>query len=131
MYKKILSGLLALSCSLPLAALETDWLDLKKGSADKSTGATVREVSTSEKQGHTTVTVAIPKTAVADTAMEEVVVYGKMPEPNKKEPVVDVTYEWVADYEQDYYGLVIKFGKNPAYPVRLYLKSIETNRINP
>lgn len=131
MQNKYLVGLFTLSFSLHLMALETDWIDLKKGSADKSTGTTIRDVSKSEKEGNTTVTVAIPKTAVANPESEEVVVYGKTEEKSQKAPVIDINYEWVEDYEHDYYGLIIKFGKDPAYPIRLYLKSIETNNINP
>ncbi len=131
MRNPFLVGFFTLAFSSQLMALETDWIDLKKGSADKTTGASVREVSKSGKDGNTTVTVAIPKTAVADTASEEVVVYGKAPEKSQKEPIIDVSYEWVADYENDYYGLVIKFGKDPVLPIRLFLKSIEPNKIDP
>jgi hypothetical protein len=131
MQKKYLVGLFTLSFSLQLMALETDWIDLKKGSADKSTGTTIRDVSKSEKEGNTTVTVAIPKSAVANPQSEEVVVYGKAEEKAKKEPVIDISYEWVEDYEHDNYGLIIKFGKDPVLPIRLYLKSSETNKINP
>jgi hypothetical protein len=131
MRNPILIGFFTLAFSTPLIALETDWIDVKKGTEDKATGTTIRDVSKSEKEGNTTVTIAIPKTAVANPDMEEVVVYGKAQEKSKKEPVLDIRYEWVADYERDYYGLVIKFGKDPVLPIRLYLKSTETNKINP
>lgn len=131
MSNKTLAGLFLVFISVHLHALETGWIELKKGSEDKDTGAVVREISKPDAKGNTTVTVAIPKTAVANTAEEEVVVYGQRPEKRKKAPIMDVRYEWVADYEQDYYGLVIKFGANPVLPIRLYLKSVETNKINP
>ena len=55
-----------------------------------------------------------------DVVLEEVVVVGRR--PAKPEPL-DITYEWLDDYENDNYGLVIRLGKNSNWPIRLYLDS--------
>ena len=71
--------------------------------------------------GTRTVTLAIPKSAMADPAdIEEVVVIGRRPE--KPEPL-DISFEWLDDYDSDNYGLVIRLGKDSNWPIRLYLDS--------
>ena len=52
--------------------------------------------------------------------IEEVVVVGRKPE--KPQPL-DITYEWLDDYDNDNYGLVIRLGKDSRWPIRLYLNS--------
>jgi hypothetical protein len=52
--------------------------------------------------------------------IEEVVVVGRRPE--KPEPL-DISYEWLDDYDNDNYGLVIRLGKDSNWPIRLYLDS--------
>ena len=42
--------------------------------------------------------------------------------PEEPEPL-DITYEWVDDYDKDNYGLVIRLGKNTNWPIRLYMNS--------
>ena len=42
--------------------------------------------------------------------------------PEKPEPL-DISYEWLDDYDNDNYGLVIRLGKNSRWPIRLYLNS--------
>jgi hypothetical protein len=55
--------------------------------------------------------------------IEEVIVVGRHPDkPEPPEPL-DITYEWLDDYENDNYGLVIRLGKNSKWPIRLYLNS--------
>ncbi|MEM9422936.1 MAG: hypothetical protein AAF986_10625, partial [Pseudomonadota bacterium] len=71
-----------------------------------------------------TLILAIPKTSMAHPdSIEEVVVVGQRPEqPEQPEPL-DIEYEWLRDYDNDNYGLVIRFGKESKWPIRLYLDS--------
>lgn len=120
-------GLLALLLVLPSIAvaqeegepLQSDWLELVKGYKGKTLGTELREIDdTGESR---TITLAIPKTSISSPdEIEEVVVVGRQPE--KPEPL-DITYEWLDDYENDNYGLVIRLGKNSRWPIRLYLNS--------
>jgi hypothetical protein len=101
--------------------LQSGWMELVKGQRDPATGVEMREVK-EENAGETrTVTLSIPKTSMnhPDT-IEEVVVVGRRPE--KPEPL-DISYEWLDDYDNDNYGLVIRLGKDSNWPIRLYLDS--------
>lgn len=102
-------------------SLQSDWMQLVKGYRDPATGVETREVEYGDEAGVRTVTLAIPKSSVADPdSIEEVIVVGRRPE--KPEPL-DITYEWLDDYDNDNYGLVIRLGKNSNWPFRLYLDS--------
>lgn len=122
-----LSLTLLLALPLLLAAqdvalpLQSGWMELVKGSRDPSTGVEMREVESVKADESRTLVLAIPKSSMnhPDT-IEEVVVVGKRPE--KPEPL-DITYEWLDDYDNDNYGLVIHLGKNSNWPIRLYLDS--------
>ena len=92
---------------------------LVKGYMGETRGTELREI---EDEGETrTVTLAIPKKSMSHPdEIEEVVVVGRRPE--KPEPI-DIEYEWLDDYENDNYGLVIRLGKNSNWPIRFYLNS--------
>ena len=101
--------------------LESDWMELVKGSRDEAFGAELREIEDSDGGDTQTITLAIPKSAISHPdAIEEVVVIGRKPE--KPEPL-DISYEWLDDYDNDNYGLVIRLGKDTNWPIRLYLNS--------
>lgn len=98
--------------------LESDWLELVKGYRGEAVGAEMREVSDGDTQE---ITLAIPKSAIRHPdEIEEVVVYGRRPE--KPEPL-NIEYEWVDDYDNDNYGLIIRLGENSQWPIRLYMYS--------
>lgn len=101
--------------------LETDWLELVKGYRGETVGAELVEIEDGDTADVQEITLAIPKTAIDHPdAIEEVVVIGRKPE--KPEPL-DITYEWVDDYDNDNYGLVIRLGRNTNWPIRLYMNS--------
>jgi len=101
--------------------LQSDWLQLVKGYRDPATGVEMREIEYGDTAGTRTVTLAIPKSSMQrSTAMEEVVVVGRR--PDKPQPL-DISYEWLDDYDNDNYGLVIRLGKNSNWPIRLYINS--------
>jgi hypothetical protein len=101
--------------------LESDWLELVRGFRGDTLGVTVVDIQEGESQDPRTITLAIPKTEVSDpNVMEEVLVIGQMPE--KSEPL-DISYEWLSDYDSDNYGLLIRLSKDTKWPIRLYLSS--------
>ncbi|MEZ5567637.1 MAG: hypothetical protein R3E54_04725 [Halioglobus sp.] len=118
-----LAALVCLS-TLALAAddlMESDWIQLVKGHKDVTTGVEVMEIDDEESPVTRKITLAVPKSAVGErTVMEEVVVIGRR--PDAPEPI-EMTYEWVKDYDNDRYGLVIRLGKNSNWPIRLYMNS--------
>ncbi len=101
-------------------SLESDWLELVKGHKGESMGVELRDIEPGDEQGTRKVTLAVPKESVShpDT-IEEVVVVAKRPE--EPEPI-DIKYEWLDDYDNDHYGLVIHVGEGN-WPIRLYMNS--------
>jgi hypothetical protein len=99
--------------------IQSDWLELVKGYKGETLGTELREI---EDDGENrTVTLAIPKESISHPdEIEEVVVVGR--KPDKPEPI-NIEYEWLDDYENDNYGLVIRLGKNSRWPIRFYLNS--------
>jgi len=106
------------------SSVQTGWLDLVKGSRDSTVGAELVEIKQGDTAGAQTITLAIPKKSIANPEdIEEVVVIGQRPEkPEKPEPL-DMTYEWVSDYDNENYGLVIRLSRNTNWPIRLYMNS--------
>ncbi len=123
------AGLLGLLLFTPLALLaqedsqplQSDWMQLVKGYRDQGSGVEMRDVDYGSEAGTRTITLAIPKSSrINPDDIEEVVVVGRR--PAKPEPL-DITYEWLDDYDDDNYGLVIRLGKDSNWPIRLYLDS--------
>jgi hypothetical protein len=103
------------------SAMQTGWMELVKGSRDSTVGAEVVEIEDGDTADTQKITLAIPKKSIGDPgAIEEVLVIGKAPE--KSEPL-DITYEWVSDYDSDNYGLVIRLSRDTNWPIRLYMNS--------
>jgi hypothetical protein len=116
--------LLAMVVRADSAAVETGWLGLEKGARDTTVGAEVVAVERGDSDGMQKLTVAIPKKSIANPKeIEEVVVMGQRPEKPEKPERLDMTYEWVGDYDKDNYGLVIRLSRNTNWPIRLYLNS--------
>ena len=121
-------GVLRLLLLLPFIALaqaegeplESDWLELVKGYKGKNLGTELVEI---DDEGETrTITLAIPKTSMGDPdEIEEVVVIGR--KPGEPEPLFNLRLEWLDDYDNDNYGLVIHLGKDSNWPIRLYMSS--------
>ncbi len=115
-----------LAASLPCASLladqETDWLELKDGFQGKVIGAKIASIGDADDHGNRHVTVSIPKNAIKNTDhIQEIVVVGKAPKEEDEPSNLQTHYEWAADYENDYYGLIITLGDTNV-PIRLYLK---------
>lgn len=121
------AGFTALLGSASLAETvthQTDWMELVKGYKGDSVGAEMREIEPDDGFGRQRVTIAIPKDAIASPeAMEEVRVVGRRPEQFEFEFPLEFTYEWVDDYDNDYYGLVLHLGEDATVPIRLYMES--------
>ncbi len=118
-------ALLAFAC-VPYAgaqegtSLESDWLEFVTGSTGNAMGVELREIQPGDTEGTQKIVLAVPKTAISHPdAIEEVVVVGRAPE--KPEPL-DIRYEWLDNYDEDNYGLVIHIGES-RWPIRLYMNS--------
>lgn len=104
--------------------MDSGWLDLVKGSRDDTTGAQLMDIQQGDEVGSRKVTVAIPKSAMGHPdQIEEVLVVGKAPSKNESTPMPDVRYEWVKDYDDDNYGLIIHLGDGDLWPIRLQMNA--------
>ena len=115
---------LSLGASVSLAqegtSLQSGWMELVKGSKGEEMGMEVQDVQPGEKDGTQKIYIAVPKVSMGHPdEIEEVVVVGQAPE--ESEPL-DIEYEWVYDYDEDNYGLVLHLGEGN-WPIRIYMTS--------
>jgi hypothetical protein len=106
--------------------MQSDWLELVKGHRDNKTGAEVMGVDEDATTGTHTVMVKIPKKIVlaSETNMEEVRVVGQAPEKREFEnPLPELETEWVDDYDNDHYGLLIRLTEDQRVPFRLFFSA--------
>ncbi|GHD32110.1 hypothetical protein [Parahalioglobus pacificus] len=102
--------------------LETGWLEFVKGHKGSTMGVEVREADAMPEGKGSRLVIAIPKVSMADPSqIEEVRVVGQAPEEIDFFP--EFEYEWVDDYDNDFYGLVIRFSEDTKWPIRLFLDS--------
>lgn len=124
---RVLTGLAVLLPALSVAQnqmTETDWLEMVEGYTGSAVGAQIRKIERDATTGEQKLIITIPKIAISDpSVMEEVVVVGQAPE--ERGPLFDFKYEyeWLDDYDNDNYGLVIRLGKETNWPIRLYMHS--------
>lgn len=103
--------------------LETGWLKSEKGHKGDMLGATVTDVQQSDGK----LTITIPKKQAPKIKdIEEVLVVGEKPEKLELPDMKKVKYEFIKDYDNDNYGLVIYLGRRNQIPFRLYLKGEDT-----
>ena len=115
---------LALFSALSLAqegtSLETDWIEMVKGHKGESMGVEVTDIQPGEGGEGKKVYIAVPKVSMGHPdSIEEVVVVGQAPEESEPLPI---EYEWVYDYDDDNYGLILHVGEGN-WPIRLYMNS--------
>lgn len=115
--------LLGLFAVVAFAATETGEMQLEEGFVDPQSGVKVDKVVTDPATGMQEVTLAVPRT-VAPAPVDEIVVTARRPDrmtlPQLK------PHRFVADYDNDYYGVVIFLGKRESLPLRLYLDARQT-----
>jgi hypothetical protein len=121
-HHRLLAAVLAMALAGATAVCagptETGDIRLEEGFVDPQSGVRVDSVTTDPVTGTQEVRFAVPRSA---DPVDEVVVTGRRPE--RKPLVQTLPHKFVADYEHDYYGLVVYLGKHEDVPVRLYLDS--------
>lgn len=126
-WRALFCAFLLLPTSLPAQteeglSLQSDWMELVKGQRDSELGAEVREVGPGDEAGTQKISLSIPKASVGDRDdIEEVLVIGRRPE--KLEFPLEVRWEWLDDYDNDNYGLVLYLSEDSKWPIRLFLNS--------
>ena len=118
--------LMPASAHAQTAGMESDWIEFVKGHREARMGAEVRDVSEDPETGTTTLIVAIPKESMGEphTEMEEVTVIGKAPEKTEFKPLFpDIQTQWVDDYDNDFYGLLVRLNGDQKVPFRLFFSA--------
>ena len=103
-----------------------------EGYKGETVDAEIRKVEADEETGGQKLIIAIPKIAISHPDyMEEVVVVGQAPE--ERGPMFDFKYEfeWLDEYDDDNYGLLIRLGKSSNWPIRLFMHSDDGARSQP
>jgi hypothetical protein len=114
----LLGAALVAAAAVCAGPTETGEIRLEEGFVDPQSGVRVDKVVTDPATGAQEVRLAVPR---GTEPIDEVVVTGRRPDDK---PLIQMApHKFVADYEHDYYGLVIYLGKRENVPVRLYLDS--------
>ncbi len=104
--------------------METGWLEFVKGYQDDKVGVQIREIEATPTGEGSRVTIAVPRIAIPDLdSMEEVLVVGQKPEEAEPWIQLEYEYEWVQDYDNDYYGLILYLREGSKWPIRLFVNS--------
>lgn len=105
--------------------MESDWLELVKGHRDGKSGAQVMDIKEDPSTGHRTAMIKVPKVVLlSETDMEEVKVVAKMPEKAEMPDLLpEFESEWVDDYDNDHYGLLVKLKSDQKIPFRLFFSA--------
>lgn len=118
-----LLGLLAAS-PVYAAELQTEWIEPTAGFSEQALGARIKSIEAMPGDEGQKVIIEIPRESMTqEESMQEIVVTARQPDQSESE--IKVRHEWVKDYENDFYGLVLYLGKNNDLPFRIYLKSNE------
>lgn len=104
-------------------SLQSDWIELVKGHKGKTMGVELRDIAPESAEGERAITFAVPKASMShpDT-IEEVVVIARGPDAPEPAKPLKIRYQWLSDYDEDNYGLVIHLGEGN-WPIRLFLNS--------
>lgn len=106
------------------ASLETVWIEPSQGQRDSASGIEVVTVNTHPDTGVESALIKVPKRALADNALEEVRVVGQAPQKAELPDLFpDLETEWVDDYDNDHYGLLVRFNDRQKTPFRLFVSS--------
>lgn len=122
-------ALLCIAYSANIFANDSGWLEQKEGQTNEQ-GFTVKAIKSGE-QGIKLITIAVPKEKLNSrkSDIEEVVVIGQRTE--KRESLLrNVSYEWVDDFENGDYGLIIKLQEDSKMPLRLRF-SVDESTVSP
>lgn len=104
--------------------IQTEWIEPVTGFRESALGARLGLVETLSGGRGTRVTIEIPRGAIADTDdIHEIVVMGRGPGGDGDERVMSVRHQWVSNYDEDNYGLLLYLGGEDNLPLRLYFKA--------
>jgi len=106
---------------LQAAEVETEWIHPQVGASESAIGARVRSVEDLPNAGGQRVLIEIPRESFDhNDSIPEIVVTAQR--PDQTESRLSIEHEWLADYDNDNYGLMLYLGKDGNLPLRIYFK---------
>jgi hypothetical protein len=121
----LLVGLVSCFVQAQSLELQSDWLELVKGHRDGKTGAQIMGVENDPATGGQKVMVKVPKASMGGNPdVEEVKVVGQAPQKTEVPDLLpELETEWVDDYDNDHYGLIVKLKEDQRLPFRLFFSA--------
>ncbi|MCK9563986.1 MAG: hypothetical protein M0R02_14840 [Bacteroidales bacterium] len=116
----------ALASGLMLAKVhaeevETEWISPQVGASETTIGARIRSIEELPNAGGQRVLIEIPRESFDhDDSIPEIVVTAQR--PDQTETRLSIEHEWLADYDNDNYGLMLYLGKDGNLPLRIYFR---------
>ncbi len=99
--------------------VRTEWINPEVGAFEGVIGARIRSIEELPDDEGQRVVIEIPREALEyREAMPEIVVTARR--PDESEARLAIPHEWLADYDNDNYGLVLYLGPHGNLPLRIY-----------
>ena len=106
------------------AELETEWITPDEGFTESRLGVRVHDIEELPDEAGRRVTVEIPRESLQyRTDIPEIVITAQRADRSERQ--LEIPHAWLADYDNDHYGLVLYLGRNQNLPFRLFLKTDE------
>ncbi len=106
------------------AELETEWIEPHEGFTEPRFGVRVHDIEELPDEAGRKILVEIPRESLQHrTDIPEIVITARRKDRSERQ--LEIPHAWLADYDNDHYGLVIYLGRNQNLPFRLFLKTDE------
>lgn len=106
------------------AELETEWIEPNEGFTESRFGVRIQDIEELPDDAGRKILVEIPRESLQHrTDIPEIVITARRADRSERE--LEIPHAWLADYDNDHYGLVIYLGRNQNLPFRLFLKTDE------
>lgn len=119
-----LTAIVAVAAPLMAAELETEWIEPDEGFTESRLGVRVHDIEELPDDAGRKITVEIPRESLQHrTDIPEIVITARRADRSERQ--LEIPHAWLADYDNDHYGLVLYLGRNQNLPFRLFLKTDE------
>lgn len=104
--------------------LQTEWITPDEGFTESRFGVRVHDIEELPDEAGRKITVEIPRESLQHrTDIPEIVITARRSDRTERQ--LEIPHAWLADYDNDHYGLVLYLGRNENLPFRLFLKTDE------
>jgi len=104
------------------AELRSEWIEPNVGSSESLLGARIHSIEDLPDAAGQRVVIEIPRESLQyRDDIPEIVITARRRDSTEWQ--LDIPHEWVSDYDNDHYGLVLYLGRDQNLPLRLFLKT--------